>query len=83
MHSVACFSVPRNAVPDHVCASAIYMSEAQPAASVPDLQSVAMQVQPAMARELFPAGFVSCWAELDADGQDVRPVTWMLLLTRV
>lgn len=32
-----------------------------------------MQVQPGMARELFPAGFVSCWAELDADGQDVGP----------
>lgn len=24
------------------------------------------QVQPAMARELFPAAFVSCWSELDA-----------------
>lgn len=28
------------------------------------------QVQPAMARELFPAGFVSCWAELDMEGQE-------------
>ena len=24
-----------------------------------------MQVQPAMARDLFPAGFVPCWSELD------------------
>ena len=23
-----------------------------------------------MARELFPAGFVSCWAELDVEGQE-------------
>lgn len=28
------------------------------------------QVQPGMARELFPAGFVSCWAELDVEGQE-------------
>ena len=35
--------------------------------------AVLLQVQPGMARELFPAGFVSCWAELDADGQDVCP----------
>lgn len=25
----------------------------------------ALQVQPSMARELFAAGFVSCWAELE------------------
>lgn len=29
-----------------------------------------MQVQPLMARELFPAGFVSCWAELGEKGQE-------------
>ena len=28
------------------------------------------QVQPPMARELFPAGFVSCWSELDVEGQE-------------
>lgn len=31
---------------------------------------VRMQVQPLMARELFPAGFVSCWAELGEKGQE-------------
>lgn len=28
------------------------------------------QVQPAMARDLFPAGFVSCWAELEEGMQE-------------
>ena len=29
------------------------------------LLAVCTQVQPSMARELFAAGFVSCWAELE------------------
>ena len=29
-----------------------------------------MQVQPSMARELFAAGFVSCWGELDEGLKD-------------
>ena len=28
------------------------------------------QVQPAMARDLFPAGFVSCWGELEEGMQE-------------
>ena len=31
---------------------------------------LSVQVQPPMARELFPAGFVSCWSELDVEGQE-------------
>lgn len=31
---------------------------------------MAAQAQPAMARELFAAGFVSCWGELDDAAQD-------------
>jgi hypothetical protein len=31
------------------------------------------QVQPTMARELFAAGFVSCWSELHATHQVCRP----------
>lgn len=29
-----------------------------------------LQVHPLMARELFAAGFVSCWAELDPASQE-------------
>ena len=32
-----------------------------------------LQVQPAMARDLFPAGFVSCWGELEGSMQARGP----------
>jgi len=31
------------------------------------------QVQPGMARDLFPAGFVSCWGELEGSMQAGSP----------
>ena len=38
--------------------------------SVLSILGARMQVQPAMARDLFPAGFVSCWSELDEGMQE-------------
>ena len=38
--------------------------------SVLSIMGPRMQVQPAMARDLFPAGFVSCWSELDEGMQE-------------
>lgn len=39
-------------------------------ATVCSMCCTVLQVHPLMARELFGAGFVSCWAELDPASQD-------------
>ena len=38
--------------------------------SVMNILGTNVQVQPAMARDLFPAGFVSCWSELEEGMQE-------------